>query len=54
MNTNEMFNIICATSGHAEVLAKIGGDTFYETFRPHNSEEDINKYIKKLYTKSSA
>ncbi|MBP9688136.1 MAG: GNAT family N-acetyltransferase [Bacteroidia bacterium] len=44
------FNIITATSIHANVLAKIGGDTFYETFRPYNTEEDIIEYIKKAYT----
>ncbi len=43
------FTIIPAAINDAEVLAKIGGDTFYETFRPYNTEEDIVEYINKAY-----
>ena len=34
-----------ATVGDAGTLARIGGETFYETWRPVNTEEDMQKYI---------
>ncbi len=43
------FSIVSANKKHAEILSKIGGDTFYETFRPYNTESDILQYIKKAY-----
>jgi ribosomal protein S18 acetylase RimI-like enzyme len=30
-------------------LCQLAADTFYETFRPYNTEEDIQAYIKKAY-----
>lgn len=33
----------------AQVLAQIGADTFYETFSPYNSSEDMAAYIAKAY-----
>lgn len=45
----DTFIINKATSEHCDVLAKIGADTFYETFRPHNTDEDIQAYIAKTY-----
>lgn len=38
-----------ATLSDATVLAQLGAVTFYDTFRPHNSEEDMNAYISKAY-----
>lgn len=38
-----------ATATDADVLAKLGADTFYHTFRPHNTEEDMQAYITKAY-----
>lgn len=35
---------------HHAVLADIGAQTFYETFRPHNTEEDMQKYISMAYS----
>jgi ribosomal protein S18 acetylase RimI-like enzyme len=35
----------------ALVLCQLAGETFYETFRPYNTEEDIQTYIKKAYDK---
>lgn len=43
------FIIKKAGQQHAEILSKIGGDTFYETFRPYNTESDIRTYISKAY-----
>jgi len=34
---------------HHEIVAKTAGETFYETFRPYNTEEDIQAYIQKAY-----
>lgn len=42
-------NVRPAISDDAEVLAEIGASTFYETFRPFNTEEDMQAYIKKAY-----
>lgn len=33
----------------AVALCQLAADTFYETFRPFNTEEDIQAYIKKAY-----
>mgnify|MGYP000252237776 CR=1 FL=1 len=38
-----------ATAHDADVLAKLGADTFYHTFRPHNTEADMQAYITKAY-----
>lgn len=43
------FGIKKATATDAAVLAKLGADTFYHTFRPHNTEEDMQAYITKAY-----
>jgi ribosomal protein S18 acetylase RimI-like enzyme len=43
------FSIKKAGEQHAEILSKIGGDTFYETFKPYNTESDIRQYISKAY-----
>lgn len=39
-----------ADSNDAALLAKLGSETFYETFRPYNTEQDMQLYIKKAYT----
>jgi ribosomal protein S18 acetylase RimI-like enzyme len=49
MSLNSDFSIESANIKHAEILSKIGGDTFYETFRPYNTESDIRSYIIKAY-----
>lgn len=36
----------------AAVLAQIGASTFYETFRPFNTEEDMQAYIAKSYNET--
>lgn len=41
-----------AITDDAAVLAHIGASTFYETFRPFNSEEDMQAYITKSYNES--
>jgi ribosomal protein S18 acetylase RimI-like enzyme len=38
-----------AHAADAQVLAVLGATTFYETFRPFNTEEDMNAYISKAY-----
>jgi ribosomal protein S18 acetylase RimI-like enzyme len=43
--------ISCQWKHHA-ALAELGASTFYETFRPHNSEEDMQTYISNTYTPS--
>ncbi|TAE87630.1 MAG: GNAT family N-acetyltransferase [Bacteroidetes bacterium] len=49
MNTSTSFHLKKATITDATVLADIGAATFYNTFRPHNSEEDMQLYINKTY-----
>jgi ribosomal protein S18 acetylase RimI-like enzyme len=44
-----MLEIKPASINDAKVLAELGATTFYETFRPHNSEEDMQLYIAKAY-----
>jgi ribosomal protein S18 acetylase RimI-like enzyme len=39
-----------AKQNDAKVLAELGAKTFYDTFRPHNTEEDMQTYIKKSYS----
>lgn len=46
---DEEFALRKATGNDAPVLAKIGADTFYHTFRPYNTEEDMQAYIAKSY-----
>jgi diamine N-acetyltransferase len=41
-----------ASINDAAVLAQIGASTFYETFRPFNTEEDMQAYIAKSYNES--
>jgi ribosomal protein S18 acetylase RimI-like enzyme len=41
--------IPCKWKHHA-ALAELGASTFYETFRPHNSEEDMQAYLANTYT----
>jgi ribosomal protein S18 acetylase RimI-like enzyme len=41
--------VIAAKPENAEVLASLGATTFYETFRPYNTEGDIQAYIQKAY-----
>lgn len=41
--------IPCKWKHHA-ALAELGAGTFYETFRPHNSEEDMQAYLANTYT----
>lgn len=49
LNISSDFLIKRANKQHAEILSKIGGDTFYETFSPFNTESDIRQYILKAY-----
>ncbi len=39
-----------ATIADAKVLSELGGTTFYDTFRPYHTEEDMQQYIKKAYS----
>ena len=45
----ENLQVISCQWKHYAVLADIGAQTFYETFRPHNTEEDMQKYISMAY-----
>lgn len=47
--THNNITIRKATLNDAAVLAKIGADTFYHTFRPYNTEEDMQAYLAKSY-----
>jgi GNAT superfamily N-acetyltransferase len=40
-----------ANVNDAPTVCQLAADTFYETFRPFNTEEDIQAYIKKAYDK---
>lgn len=46
----DVLKIKKASPADAEKLAKIGADTFYHTFRPHNTEEDMQAYLAKSYS----
>jgi len=39
-----------ANTNDANILAELGAKTFYDTFRPFHSEEDLQQYIKKAYS----
>lgn len=41
--------IKAASLADASILATLGATTFYDTFRPYNSEEDMQTYIAKAY-----
>lgn len=47
-----MLNIRKCNTEDAAALSAIGGQTFYDTFRPHNTEEDMQAYIEKAYSHS--
>jgi ribosomal protein S18 acetylase RimI-like enzyme len=38
-----------ASEADASILSKLGAATFYDTFRPYNTEEDMQDYITKTY-----
>lgn len=38
-----------ASLNDTATICQLAANTFYETFRPYNSEEDIQDYIKKAY-----
>jgi GNAT superfamily N-acetyltransferase len=42
-------SIKAAGLSDATILAQLGAITFYETFRPYNTEEDMQAYITKTY-----
>lgn len=44
------FNIRAATFNDAAALAAIGATTFYHTFRPYNTEDDMQGYLLKSYS----
>src|SRR4051812_8092743 len=48
-SVGSIFKVRKATLNDAGTLAKIGADTFYHTFRPHNTEEDMQAYLAKSY-----
>jgi len=39
-----------ANTDDVKILAELGAKTFYDTFRPFHSEEDMQQYIKKSYS----
>jgi diamine N-acetyltransferase len=41
--------ILRATPRDADAVARIGRETFYETWRPVNTEEDMQQYIAKAF-----
>jgi len=45
MNTS----VRVANKNESQILSSLAADTFYETFKPYNTEEDIQAYIKKAY-----
>jgi len=44
------FKVRAANPNDAKILAELGAETFYYTFRPFNTEEDMQSYIKKAYS----
>src|SRR5262245_47280190 len=46
-NTETLF---VAGPDHAETVARIGSETFYETWRPVNTEEDMQRYIAEAFS----
>lgn len=49
INHSSSFLIRKATPLDKQLLADIGGSTFYHTFRPYNTEDDMVAYINKAY-----
>ncbi|WP_267403149.1 MULTISPECIES: GNAT family N-acetyltransferase [unclassified Chryseobacterium] len=39
-----------ASTAELEIIQKLGRETFYETFAPHNSEEHIQEYLEESFT----
>lgn len=50
MRSEHDFTLRAATFNDAAALAEIGATTFYHTFRPYNTEEDMQKYLAKSYS----
>ncbi len=44
-----MLSIRKAGINDTEILVSLGSETFYDTFRPFNSEDDMQAYISKAY-----
>lgn len=44
------FTLRAAVFNDAAALAAIGASTFYHTFRPYNTEEDMQYYLEKSYS----
>lgn len=44
-----VLTVKAASETDASILAKLGATTFYDTFRPYNTEEDMQAYISKAY-----
>jgi ribosomal protein S18 acetylase RimI-like enzyme len=47
-----MQTIRIATIDDARILSELGARTFYDTFRPYNSEADMQTYITKSYSEA--
>jgi len=47
---NKSMSILPCVWKHYAVLAEIGATTFYDTFRPHNTEDDMQQYLAATYT----
>jgi ribosomal protein S18 acetylase RimI-like enzyme len=47
---NKSISIYQCSWKHYAALAEIGASTFYETFRPHNAEEDMQLYLASNYS----
>ena len=45
-----MNRVKLASIKDSEVLSELGAKTFYDTFRPFHTEEDLQQYIKKAYS----
>jgi diamine N-acetyltransferase len=42
-----------ATAGDAELIAEISRQTFFDTFAPFNTKENMDKFLNKQFTKES-
>ncbi len=46
----KLITIKKASTAELEIIQKLGRETFYETFAPHNSEEHIQEYLEESFT----
>ena len=53
MHVKSLVNVIAAGPSDAQTVATLGRETFYESWRPFNSEEDLQHYLSGAFAPES-